>query len=143
MKLHLFHFFLLGVNGGATFSELNSQDESDGKTEVPETAGRSDFVEYRKLHFTPPELQGLCFSLQQRTGFGLQPTWNFSYLALVYNKAESSRNLSLVLQIRSFPQSTSMLQIKEAMNMSSSLKFLHLNLSVVKRIELFPAFEDR
>ena len=24
---------------------------------------------------------GLCFSLQQKTGFGLQQTWNFSYLA--------------------------------------------------------------
>jgi len=48
-----------GVNGGGAFSKLNSQDESDGKTEVPETAGRSDFVEDRNLLFAPPELQGI------------------------------------------------------------------------------------
>ncbi|CAL5195355.1 unnamed protein product [Lathyrus oleraceus] len=48
-----------GVNGGGTFSKFNSQDESDGKTEVPETAGRSDFVEDRNLLFAPPELQGI------------------------------------------------------------------------------------
>ncbi|XP_013443976.2 uncharacterized protein [Medicago truncatula] len=48
-----------GVNGGGAFSKFNSQDESDGKTEVPETAGRSDFVEDRNLLFAPPELQGI------------------------------------------------------------------------------------
>ncbi|KAK2405981.1 hypothetical protein QL285_041771 [Trifolium repens] len=48
-----------GVNGGSSFSKFNSQDESDGKTEVPETAGRSDFVEDRNLLFAPPELQGI------------------------------------------------------------------------------------
>ncbi|GAU36316.1 hypothetical protein TSUD_353610 [Trifolium subterraneum] len=48
-----------GVNGGSSFSKFNSQDDSDGKTEVPETAGRSDFVEDRNLLFAPPELQGI------------------------------------------------------------------------------------
>ncbi|KAI5388097.1 hypothetical protein KIW84_073979 [Lathyrus oleraceus] len=63
----------------------------------------------------------LCSSLQHRTGFDLQQTWNFSYLALVYNKAGVFTQSKSGLQTRSFPQSTSMLQIKEAMNMSSSL----------------------
>ncbi|KAJ1399405.1 hypothetical protein SESBI_30339 [Sesbania bispinosa] len=51
-----------GVNGGGAFSKSNSQDESDGKIYVSETAGRSDFVEDRNLLFAPPELQSITLT---------------------------------------------------------------------------------
>lgn len=51
-----------GVNGGGAFSKSNSQDESDGKTDVSETAGRSDSVEDRNLLFAAPELQGISLT---------------------------------------------------------------------------------
>ncbi|KAL2319377.1 hypothetical protein Fmac_028346 [Flemingia macrophylla] len=50
-----------GINSGGVFSNSNGQDESDGKTDVSETAGKSESVEDRTLLFAPPELH--CMTL--------------------------------------------------------------------------------
>ena len=60
-------------NGGSGFSKPNSQDESDGKTDVSETAGRSDSIEDRNLLFAPPELQNITL-----TNFSSIPNQNSS-----------------------------------------------------------------
>ncbi|KAG5009705.1 hypothetical protein GYH30_018179 [Glycine max] len=51
-----------GISGGGDFSKSNGQDESIGKTDVSETAGKSDFVEDRNLLFAPPELQSMTLT---------------------------------------------------------------------------------
>ncbi|KAG5042936.1 hypothetical protein JHK87_006851 [Glycine soja] len=50
------------INGGGAFSKSNGQDESDGKTNVSEMAGKSDFVEDRNLLFAPQELQSMTLT---------------------------------------------------------------------------------
>ncbi|XP_061338809.1 uncharacterized protein LOC133285568 isoform X2 [Gastrolobium bilobum] len=62
-----------GINGGGAFSKSNSQDESDGKTDISETAGKSDSVEDRNLLFAPPELQSITL-----TNFSIDSNQNSS-----------------------------------------------------------------
>ncbi|CAJ1948826.1 unnamed protein product [Sphenostylis stenocarpa] len=51
-----------GTNGGGAFSKSNGPDDSDGKTDVSETAGKSDSAEDRNLLFSPPELQSMTLT---------------------------------------------------------------------------------
>ncbi|XP_014516304.1 uncharacterized protein LOC106774021 isoform X1 [Vigna radiata var. radiata] len=62
-----------GINGGGTFSKSIGQDDSDGKTDVSETAGKSDSAEDRSLLFSPPELQSMTL-----TNFSNVPKQNSS-----------------------------------------------------------------
>ncbi|CAL0324369.1 unnamed protein product [Lupinus luteus] len=56
------------LNGGGAFSKLNSQDESDGKTDVSEISGKFDSVEDRNLLFAPPELQSIILTNFSKNG---------------------------------------------------------------------------
>lgn len=60
-------------NGGGPFSKSNSQDESDGKADVLETAGKFDSGEDRNLIFAPQELQSITL-----TNFSNVPNQNSS-----------------------------------------------------------------
>ncbi|KAG2381063.1 uncharacterized protein HKW66_Vig0204360 [Vigna angularis] len=62
-----------GINGGGTFSKSIGQDDSDGKTDVSEAAGKSDSAEDRSLLFSPPELQSMTL-----TNFSNVPKQNSS-----------------------------------------------------------------
>ncbi|XP_028765027.1 uncharacterized protein LOC114723053 isoform X2 [Neltuma alba] len=63
------------LNHGGPLTKSNSQDESDGKLDVSESAGKSDSIEDRNLLFAPPELQSVAL-----TNFSNVPNQNTSNL---------------------------------------------------------------
>lgn len=60
-------------NHGGASCKSNSQDEFDGKIDVPEAAGKSDSIEDRNLLFASPELQSITL-----TNFSNVPNQNTS-----------------------------------------------------------------
>ncbi|XP_020968410.1 uncharacterized protein LOC107617506 isoform X3 [Arachis ipaensis] len=73
-------------NGSSGFSKPNGQDESDGKSDVSETAGKSDSIEDRNLLFAPLELQNIAL-----TKFSSIPSQNNSVANFGDMSAESSQ----------------------------------------------------
>ncbi|XP_068470869.1 uncharacterized protein [Phaseolus vulgaris] len=71
-----------GINGGGTFSKSN--EDSDGKTDVSETASKYDSAEDRSLLFSPPELQSMTL-----TNFSNVPKQNSSVSSIGDNGLES------------------------------------------------------
>lgn len=63
------------LNHGGPLSKSNDHDESDGKLDVSESAGKSDSIEDRNLLFAPPELQSITL-----TNFSNVPNQNTSNL---------------------------------------------------------------
>ncbi|XP_054784251.1 uncharacterized protein LOC129291108 isoform X2 [Prosopis cineraria] len=63
------------LNHGGPLSKSYSQDESDGKMDVSESAGKLDSIEDRNLLFAPPELQSITL-----TNYSNVPNQNTSNL---------------------------------------------------------------